>query len=414
MGWPRNLRRWWPLALLALVGGAGLVLAQLAEGERGVAPIDSSSSYEVTGIAVDVSARTAEAARLGGWREAQRRGWKMLWGRAHGVPAASAPGLPDSTLDSIVAGIVVENESIGPTRYVARLGVLFDRARTGQMLGVQGQAARSAPMLVIPVMWSGGAPQTFEARTEWQKAWARFRAGASPVDYVRPVGSGVDPLLLNVAQSRRRGRSWWRMLLDQYGAADVVVPEVMLTRLWPGGPVAGRFFARHGPDAQLLDSFTLRAASSDDLPQMLDEGVRRIDEIYSAALRSGALQPDPSLVIEEPVPTELLDSSLAEDPLADVMAGLSATPYTLQVDTPDAAAVGQVEAALRAVPGVRSAGVTSLALGGVSLLRLTFDGDLAALRVAVTARGWRIEEAGTTLRLRRQGLPVPPEDEPAR
>ena len=413
MAWPRSLHRFWPLAVLALVGGAGLVVAQLAEGERGVAQIDSSSSYEVTGIAVDVAGRTAEAARLGGWREAQRRGWKMLWARAHGVPPASAPGLPDSTLDAIVAGIVVEDESIGPTRYVARLGVLFDRARTGQMLGVQGQAARSAPMLVIPVMWSGGAPQTFEARTEWQKAWARFRAGASPVDYVRPVGSGVDPLLLNVAQSRRRGRGWWRMLLDQYGAADIVIPEVMLERQWPGGPVIGRFFARHGPDAELLDSFTLRAASSDDLPQMLDEGVRRLDESYAAALRGGALQPDPSLVIEEPVPADLLEGSLAEDPLAEVMAGLSATPYTVQVDTPDAEAVGQAEASLRAVPGMRSAAVTSLALGGVSLMRLSFDGDLAALRVAVTARGWRIEEAGGALRLRRQGAaastdPAPP------
>jgi hypothetical protein len=208
------------LLLTALLGVAAVVYAQLEGGERGVAPIDSSGSYEVGGIHVDVAGKTADEARIGGWREAQRKGWKMLWGRVNGQPSAAAPGLPDSTLDSIVGGIVVEDEEIGTSRYIARLGVLFDRARAGQLLGVRGQTMRSPPMLVIPVIWSGATPQTFEMRTEWQKAWARFRSGGSPIDYVRPSGTGSDPLLLNVAQARRPGRTWWRMLLDQYGAAD--------------------------------------------------------------------------------------------------------------------------------------------------------------------------------------------------
>src|SRR3712207_8058844 len=46
------------------------------------------------------------------------------------------------------------------------LGVLFDRARTGQLLGVSGQVQRSAPMLVVPVMLTGSSYQTFESRTE--------------------------------------------------------------------------------------------------------------------------------------------------------------------------------------------------------------------------------------------------------
>jgi hypothetical protein len=50
------------------------VIAQIDGGNRGVAPIDSSGSFEVDGITVDVRAKTAEAARLGGWRLAQRKG----------------------------------------------------------------------------------------------------------------------------------------------------------------------------------------------------------------------------------------------------------------------------------------------------------------------------------------------------
>lgn len=67
-------------AVLALIiGAAGVsVFAQLESGERGVAPIDSSSNFEVSGIAVDIAARDAETARLSGWREAQRMAWSSF------------------------------------------------------------------------------------------------------------------------------------------------------------------------------------------------------------------------------------------------------------------------------------------------------------------------------------------------
>ncbi|TVV72806.1 heavy-metal-associated domain-containing protein [Sphingomonas solaris] len=397
----RPLGRTLLIAALAAAGGA--VWAQLEGGERGIAPINSSSSYEVMGVPVDVVGRTADAARTGGWRVAQRQGWKMLWARVNGRPVGEAPGLPDGTLDSIVAGIVVESEQIGPRRYVARLGVLFDRARTGQFLGGGGQVTRSAPMLVIPILYSGGAATSFEQRNEWQRAWARFRSGGSPVDYVRPVGNGSDPLLLNAAQTRRPGRAWWRLLLDQYGAADIVVPEVYLSRAFPGGPVTARFVARHGPDAQVIETFTLRAADADSMPAMLDDGVRRIDAAYAQALREGRLQPDASLVVEEPDAAPVNDT-IAADETVDISAAPAAagiSGITLQVDTADAAALGQAEASLRGVPGVRSATTTSLALGGISLIRVQFEGDPAALRLALAARGWRVEDSGGGLRLRR-------------
>src|SRR3546814_1625996 len=102
---------------------------------------------------------------MAGYREAQRQGWKMLFARMTGKPLSSAPGLSDSVLDGLVSGIVVEREQIGPTRYIARLGVMFDRGRSGQLLGVKGQALRSPPMLTIPVLIEGGAAQTVDLRT---------------------------------------------------------------------------------------------------------------------------------------------------------------------------------------------------------------------------------------------------------
>lgn len=396
-----------PIALaLGLTGFGASVIAQIEGGDRGVAPIDSSSDFEVSGIKVDVAAKTADAARYGGWREAQRQGWRLLWSNVHG---GGAPGLSDSALDSIVAGIVVESEQIGPNRYIATLGVLFDRVRAGQILGVSGSSIRSAPLLVIPVQWSGGTPQSFETRTEWQKAWARFRTGGSSIDYVRPSGTGADPLLLNYGQTGRPGRRWWRMLLDQYGAADVLVPQVRLERLWPGGPVIGHFSARFGPDNRPLSGFVLRVGSSAGIPQMMDEGVRRFDQMFTQALADGRLRPDSSLVIEQPVDVETLQpeevpglesADTAETTDAGVAPSGTAT-YSVQFETPDVASVSSTEAAVRGIAGVRSASTGSLALGGVSVMRVTFAGDLAALKAALSARGFRVQEGGGALRISR-------------
>ena len=395
------------LALAGAFALAAAVYAQIEGDTRGVNPIDSSGSFEVTGIDVDVRAKTAEAARLGGWRLAQRRGWQQLWAKTHGG-SGGAPALGDSALDGIVAGIVVENEQIGPNRYVAKLGVLFDRARAGQILGVSGVVTRSAPMLVMPVEWSGGTAYVFEQRTEWQKAWARFRTGSSPIDYVRPSGTGSDPMLLNYGQTQRPGRNWWRMILDQYGAADVLMPQVRLERSYPGGPVTGFFSARFGPGNALLSVFALRVESSDKIPAMLDEGVKRIDRIYSDALAMGTLRPDPSL-IETPVidPETLLDTvadtntTAASDNTTATAEPATTMTYTVQFDTPDVGSVSGTESSVRNVPGVRGATTTSLALGGTSVMSVTFQGDLETLKLALQARGFRVSEGGGVLRIAR-------------
>jgi hypothetical protein len=399
LGFPRLLRqkarlmriRTLPTALAgaiatgALLLSGGTVLAQIEGGSRGVAPVDSGSAYEVSGVTVDVAGKTADAARYSGWRLAQRKAWVQLSNRLGGGGGL----VSDGTLDSLVSGIVVENEQIGPQRYIAKLGVLFDRSRAGSILGI-----------------------SFEQSTQWQQAWARYRTGNSSIDYVRPSGSGPDALLLNVGQTQRPGRGWWRTIIDQYGASDVLMPVVRLYRQWPGGPVIGVFEARHGPDNELVGSFTLRVGSSDGLPQLLDTGVKRIDDLYQQARRNGALRVDYSLS-PPPAPEAAVIDDLPTDETADAntaaLTGGAGISIIVQFDTPAAATVSSTEAALRAIPGVRSAATTSLALGGVSLMRVAYDGDPAALKAALEARGYQVFGSGQTIRIRRVAQLLPPD-----
>lgn len=399
-----NMRGLIRLLAIPAVIALGLMAAHLVaqmEGDRGVPPIASSGDFEVGGIHVDVYAGSADAARTAGWRLAQRLAWKKLWAQTND----GALGLSDGQLDQIVSGIEVESEQIGPNRYIADLRVLFDRARAGQILGVTSTALRSPPLLVIPILRQGGASTVFETINEWQKAWARYHTGNSAIDYVRTSGSGPDALLLNAGQIERRGRNWWRNILDQYGAADVVFPIARLERQWPGGPVIGRFAARYGPDNRLLGEVSLRADNDAAVPKMLDLAIEKLNATYTQALIDGRLRPDPSLVIEEPLNASELDlgnfSDLPEE-TTELAAVAGVTTFSIQFDTPDDRAVSQGEASVRAIPGVRSANTSSLALGGVSVMQVSFEGNIDMLRAGLQARGYVVNANGTTLRITRR------------
>lgn len=395
-------------ALLLAVLARGVLLAQV-EGERGIAAVASSGDIQIGGIRVDVSGKNADEARESGWKLAQRLGWEKLKG----------PKVSDSQLESMVSAIVIEHEQIGLRRYLATLGVIFDRSRAGGLLGAGGPVEHSAPMLLVPVLYSGGTQTVFEVRNPWQRAWAEYQAGASAIDYVRPSGAGGDSLLLTFGQTERRSRAWWRNTLDEFGAADVLMAIARVERQWPGGPVKGTFTARYGPDNRFLESFTLRADSENDLPAMYQKALARFDSIYTGALNRGLLKPDPTLVAQnaqiDPVLAALLAASRnadAADALLDPAASLpgAATPppvsvaastYTVQFASPDASAVDSALAILRSTAGVQVAATSSIAIGGTSVMKVTFAGGIEELAAALRARGWQVVVGNNALSIRR-------------
>ncbi len=391
---------------LALIGPARLI-AQI-EGDRGIQPVATSRDIEVDGIEVEATGASGQEAREAGWKLAAKQAWAKLGG----------PAMGDGELESMVSAIVVQREQIGPKRYIATLGVIFDRARAGQFVGgPTGAGSRSAPLLVVPVLYQGGAAQVFEVRGPWQQAWAAFNAGTSPIDYVRPVGAGGDSLLLTAGQTGRRSRAWWRGILDQFGAADLIVPEARLAREWPGGPVHGAFTARYGPDNTFLAAFDMTAPDESKLPAMLAQAVRRFDAIYAQALADGLLRPDPTLNAEhasiDPGLAALIaagqqaqagPAALATPgatPAPDATATSAASTVTIQFASPDAGAVDAALAAVRGSPGVASAATTSLAMGGTSIMRVAFTGDLGALAAALRTKGYTVAVGPGALSIRK-------------
>ncbi|MCK0127854.1 heavy-metal-associated domain-containing protein [Erythrobacter sp. F6033] len=404
------------IALALLGGGYAFVLAQVS-GERGIAPTASSSDVEVRGIEVDERGDNAEDAREKAWRKAQREAWSRVDG----------PPVSDGQLASMVSSIVIQRERIGPKRYIATLGVIFDRQRAARYLGGASTARSSAPMLLIPVTASAGAYTTFEVRNPWQRAWAEFNPGTSRIDYVRPTGAGGDSLLLTYGQTGRRSRAWWRSTLDQFGAADALTPIARLEYQFPGGPVTGTFTTRYGPDSRVLETFELTAESPAQLPAMLGQAVERMDATYEAALASGKLQPDPTLRIGgsgdlDPAIARLIEvgraiqareaaaraaAAAANNPAGTEQPGVPGPPpattsnFVVQFATPDASAFDAALSGVRGAGGVRGLSVTSTAIGGTSVMSVSYAGSLDQLAAALRARGFAVNQGANALAISR-------------
>lgn len=409
--WPRMAAA---LLALALLGAAlAFAVAQVA-GNRGIAPVASSADIAVNGIKVDVRAASPAEAREKAWREAQRIAWQRLGG----------PSLPDSEIESLLTAVVIEREQASKTRYTATLGIIFDRARASRYLGGgEVRGAISAPMLLLPVTASAGSHLVYEVRNPWQRAWAEFQPGTSPVNYVRPSGSGGDSLLLTYGQTGRRSRLWWRTILDQFGAADVLVAVAALHHQWPGGPIKGEFTARYGPDNRFLGQFTLEAANPAALPEMLAQATGRFDALFQQALADGKLRPDPTLDLAvtsqiDPALQRLIEiGRMIEEREAAIAAGeilpgaagpIALVPqpsvvagFVVQFASPDARSVDATLADVRSASGVRAAATTSIAIGGTSVMTVSFAGSLDELAAALRARGYTVQQGPNALAISR-------------
>ena len=122
------------------------------------------------------------------------------------------------------------------------------------------------------------------------------------------------------------------------------------------------------------------------------------------------LRTDAYLVLEKPVEKEDLPEDVATDDT--VVAGATDTSlpttapaglqtFTVQYASPDVESVSATERAVGGISGVQSAATSSLALGGMSVMRVTFRGDVGALKAALAARGFKVQEGGGQLRISR-------------
>jgi hypothetical protein len=97
-----------------------------------------------------------------------------------------------------------------------------------------------------------------------------------------------------------------------------------------------------------------------------------------------------------------VDSAVADAPRLEAAPAAEApVTYTVQFASPDARAVDATLGAVRAVAGVKGAATTSLAMGGTSVMRVTFTGSLDELAAALKSRGYSVVTGNGALSIKR-------------
>ena len=199
-----------------------LVLPGLAE---------ARNPYEVTGVRVDATAKSASQARDIAIRQGIAKAFRMLVSRS--VTASDAARVPtpaQAELDSMVASFGVDKEKTSSTRYLAELTVAFkpDAVRNVFLRsGVQYSESLSQPVLVIPVWISPeGIPQLWGGDNPWMQGWQPLtNAREAIVPVVLPKGSQEDMMLVGVEEARAPVQDRLLMLARNYRLDRVAVMQ---------------------------------------------------------------------------------------------------------------------------------------------------------------------------------------------
>lgn len=196
--------------------------------------------YEVSGIAVDVTADTAAAARDQALVDGEREAFRTLLRRL--TLRSMRDRLPDLERGSItrfVRDFSVQEEKTSSVRYLAKLTYRFKRDAIRAAMsqnGVPFAETPSKPLLVLPVFESAGARSLWDDPNPWRVAWQELPKSDGLVPLVVPIGDLSDIAAIGVQQAMNGDGPRLDAIARKYGAADVMVVHGVLGT----DPVSGR------------------------------------------------------------------------------------------------------------------------------------------------------------------------------
>lgn len=213
--------------------------------------------FEVLGVAVDVTADSAQAARMQALAEGERKAFRQLVERL--TPRAYYDQLPDLSAADITALIVdftVAEEKASRVRYIAKLNYHFRGDGVRALFDAHGipyAETVSKPVLVLPVYQAAGAMTLWADPNPWRSAWGSL--GIENVSGLVPmmlaVGDLQDVGLIGAEQAIEGDMARLQAIAARYGASDVVVVHAVLRGDAPSGlPELDVYLTRFGSALQ--------------------------------------------------------------------------------------------------------------------------------------------------------------------
>ncbi len=250
------------LVLGFLLAGAGL--AVFAPEARA-----SSHIFTVRGIAVDVTAETAAAARETAHAEGHVKAMEKLLARL--LPRDELMLLRTLEAREVLAFVQdfqVEDERTSDVRYLASLTFRFKPEPIRELLranGLQHAETMSKPVVVLPIFGAEGEAGLWGETNLWWAAWAEQRAGGWLVPLVVPLGDLGDLMAIDAGRALGGDAEGLGAIARRYGAQDVLITQaVLLGDPESGGASLQVGSARLGRHAQqtIIDNYVQNPAET--------------------------------------------------------------------------------------------------------------------------------------------------------
>jgi len=224
------------LSGLGLGLGLGLVVGILAllGGWASSAQAAQPGQFEVQGITVDVTADSAQAARVQALAQGEQKAFRQLLRRLTlQAYYDRLPDLPSSTITGLIVDFAVAEEKTSNVRYIAKLNYHFNGAGVRSLLDnhdIPYAETVSKPVLVLPVYQAAGALSLWDDPNPWRGAWDHLGAkgAAGLVPMLLPVGDLEDVRSIGAEQAIEGDMQRLEEMATRYGAGDVVVAHGIL------------------------------------------------------------------------------------------------------------------------------------------------------------------------------------------
>jgi hypothetical protein len=267
---PADLRRAVTIALLTTMIAAPSVVAAAA------------NVFEVRDVKVDVTAKTAAAAREKALADGEVEAFHRLIQRL-ALPADRAllPELTRQEISSLVKDFSVAQEKASTVRYLASLDYTFKADKIRRLLvdsGVPYAATRSKPILVLPVYQSAGALILWDEPNRWRDAWAARPEEAGLVPTIVPIGDLTDIAAISAEQAVQGDPARLAAMARRYGTGDTLVVHAVQENQAPAEPPGLKVtVGRYRPEGR-VQAFvrTFRAQQGETLDAVFDRAVDAI------------------------------------------------------------------------------------------------------------------------------------------
>jgi hypothetical protein len=266
-------------AVLGLALGlcVGLFLAPASRAE-------DTGMIAVRGIDVDVTAGNAVDAREKAVLQGQRKGLRQaLLMLAPSANVDQMPPLSDSQITDLVADYDVESEQTSTVRYSGKLTFRYRLDGLTALLqqnGIGAATTPSPPVLLLPVMVSGGKNILWEDGNAWRAAWASHPPSTGLVPIMLPKGDAADTAAITADQAASGDMTKIQALAAHYGVGDVAVA---ILRSDPASQALAINVVRYsiaGPSGGFQDQLTPPAGSTTTPDTLYAAAIDRIADHF--------------------------------------------------------------------------------------------------------------------------------------